>query len=125
MKNLVRNYFGSLPWGMRIFLLIFVLGFPRMGDKEWRDLVNDLEGDRPPYEILLGREMRPLLEAVLTPTPDQIAEAVDPDMRDFYRELYSRPEMTNPTWLSVFRIISLTMRALHPGHLQAGAAAAH
>ena len=28
MKNLFRNYFSSLPWGMRLFLLIFVLGFP-------------------------------------------------------------------------------------------------
>ncbi len=28
MKNLVRNYFSALPWGLRIFLLIFVLGFP-------------------------------------------------------------------------------------------------
>jgi membrane associated rhomboid family serine protease len=28
MKNLFRNYFSSLPWGMSLFLLIFVLGFP-------------------------------------------------------------------------------------------------
>ena len=28
MKNLFRNYFSSLPWGMRLFLLIFVVGFP-------------------------------------------------------------------------------------------------
>lgn len=28
MKNLVRNYFSALPWGTRIFLLIFLLGFP-------------------------------------------------------------------------------------------------
>jgi membrane associated rhomboid family serine protease len=28
MKNLFRNYFSSLPWGMRLFLLVFVLGFP-------------------------------------------------------------------------------------------------
>ncbi len=28
MKNLVRNYFTSLPWGMRLFMLVFVLGFP-------------------------------------------------------------------------------------------------
>jgi membrane associated rhomboid family serine protease len=28
MKSLVRNYFSSLPWGMRVFLLVFVLGFP-------------------------------------------------------------------------------------------------
>jgi len=28
MKNLVQNYFLSLRWGMRLFLLVFVLGFP-------------------------------------------------------------------------------------------------
>jgi membrane associated rhomboid family serine protease len=28
MKNLFRNYFSALPWGSRLFLLIFVLGFP-------------------------------------------------------------------------------------------------
>ena len=28
MKNLFRNYFLSLPWGIRLFLLIFLLGFP-------------------------------------------------------------------------------------------------
>ena len=28
MKNLIRNYFSSLPWGLRLFLLIFVLGYP-------------------------------------------------------------------------------------------------
>jgi membrane associated rhomboid family serine protease len=28
MKNLFRNYFLSLPLGMRLFLLVFVLGFP-------------------------------------------------------------------------------------------------
>ncbi len=28
MKNLVRNYFSALPWGMRLFLLVFVFGFP-------------------------------------------------------------------------------------------------
>jgi membrane associated rhomboid family serine protease len=28
MKNLFRNYFSSLPWGLRLFMLIFVLGFP-------------------------------------------------------------------------------------------------
>src|SRR4029077_14199363 len=28
MKNLVRNYFSALPGGLRLFLLIFALGFP-------------------------------------------------------------------------------------------------
>jgi len=30
-------------------------------------------------------------------------------MRDFYRELYSRPEITNLSWLSMFRIVSSRM----------------
>jgi membrane associated rhomboid family serine protease len=28
MKNLFRNYLSSLPWGLRLFVLIFALGFP-------------------------------------------------------------------------------------------------
>jgi len=45
MKNLFRNYFSALPWGLRLFLLIFALGFPagwigmRLG---WFDLYGRL-----------------------------------------------------------------------------------
>ncbi len=28
MRDLFRNYFSSLPWGLRLFLAAFVLGFP-------------------------------------------------------------------------------------------------
>ena len=28
MNHLVRNYFSSLPWGTRLFLLVFVFGLP-------------------------------------------------------------------------------------------------
>jgi len=90
-------------------LKILVLGFPKMVEDEWRDLVNGLEGDKVPYETLLKDEMRPLLETALRPAPEHIAEVVAPDLRSFYRELYSRPEMTNLVWLNMFRIISSRM----------------
>jgi hypothetical protein len=53
--------------------------------------------------------MRPLLEAVLEPSAETIAEAVDEDVRGFYAALYERPEMTDMVWLNMFRIVSSRM----------------
>jgi hypothetical protein len=53
--------------------------------------------------------MYPLLEAALAPSPDTIASVVDEDLRDFYINLYSRPEMTDMVWLNMFRIVSSRM----------------
>ena len=36
-------------------------------------------------------------------------ETVDEDLQEFYHDLYSRPEMTDLTWLNTFRIISSRM----------------
>jgi len=88
---------------------IFVLGLPVTADGAWQDLVRGLEGDRPPYEVLMKPEMAPLLETILKPSPELLAQAVDPDLRDFYRDLYSRPEMSDLLWLNMFRIISAKM----------------
>ncbi|HTY86887.1 MAG TPA: rhomboid family intramembrane serine protease [Candidatus Acidoferrum sp.] len=38
MKNLVQNYFSTLPLGLRLFLLIFVLGFPVAWGLHWAKL---------------------------------------------------------------------------------------
>jgi hypothetical protein len=53
--------------------------------------------------------MVPILEAVLRPSPETLAGAVDKDLRDFYTRLYSRPEMTSMVWLNTFRIVSSRM----------------
>jgi hypothetical protein len=86
-----------------------LLGLPRLADREWLDLVEKYQGNRPPYEMLCRPEMRPLVEAVLRPSPETLASAVDEDLRDFYAGLYSRPEMTSMNWLNMFRIISSRM----------------
>lgn len=90
-------------------LRMLMLGLPRLVENEWTDLIRGLEGDKYPYQILLREEMYPLLETVLRPSPQTIAEAVDEDLRDFYAELYSKPQMTSLLWLNMFRILSSRM----------------
>jgi hypothetical protein len=85
------------------------LGLPRLLDSEWQDLVKGFEAGRPPYEILCRPEMRPLLEAVLRPSPETLAGAVEEDLRELYTGLYSQPRFTDMTWLNMFRIVSSRM----------------
>lgn len=86
-----------------------VLGLPRLLDSEWLDLVKGFEAGRPPYEFICRPEMRPLIEAVLRPSPQTIAGAVEEDLREPYAELYARPQLTDMTWLNMFRVLSSRM----------------
>jgi hypothetical protein len=90
-------------------LRMFMLGLPRLAGGEWSDFLRGFEGDRPLYELLLREELYPLIEAVLSPSAQTLAMAVDEDLRDFYTRLYSRPEMTDMVWINMFRIISSRM----------------
>jgi hypothetical protein len=88
---------------------MLMLGLPRLAENEWAELLRNFEGDKYAYEIFCMEEMYPLLEAALAPSPETLASAVDEDLRDFYVQLYSRPEMTDLVWLNMFRIISSRM----------------
>jgi hypothetical protein len=85
------------------------LGLPRLLDQEWQELVRGLETGHPPYEILCRPEMRPLIEAVLRPSPETMASAVEEDLRELYAGLYSHSRFTDMTWLNMFRILSSRM----------------
>jgi hypothetical protein len=85
------------------------LGLPRLLDPEWRDLVAGFESGRPPYEVLCRPEMRPLLEAVLRPSPETIAGAVEEDLRAAYAGLYSQERFSDMVWLNMFRVQSSRM----------------
>jgi hypothetical protein len=85
------------------------LGLPRLLDREWRDLARGFEGGRPPYETLCRPEIRPLVEAALNPSPETLAGAVEPDLRELYARLYAQPRFTDMTWLNMFRILSARM----------------
>ena len=90
-------------------LRTIILGLPGMVEEDWLSLVRDGEGAARPYEILLKKEMLPLLKTALKPSPWSVAAAVPEDLRDFYRDFYARSEMTDLVWLNDFRIISSRM----------------
>ncbi len=96
-------------WIDNRMLRTLMLGLPRLLDDEWIDLLENFEAQRPPFEIFCKEEMYPILEAVLRPSAETISSAIDEDLRDFYRQLYSRPEMTDMVWLNSFRIVSSRM----------------
>jgi FAD/FMN-containing dehydrogenase len=92
----------------RLFRML-MLGLPRLVEGECMELIRAYEGKDPPYAVLCREEVYPILEAVLLPSPETIAGSVDEDLRDFYVQLYSRPEMTDMVWLNMFRIVSSRM----------------
>jgi FAD/FMN-containing dehydrogenase len=83
-----------------------MLSLPQLHGEEGLALLSDLPRDGELYKVLFDKDMAPLIEAALSPSPDNVAAAVPEDMREFYRELYTRPEMTNLVWLNMFRILS-------------------
>lgn len=89
---------------------ILALGLPRLAADDWQFFIRDLDWNNNAFELLTKENMRPLLETILSPSPDNIASAVDdPDLRSFYARLYARPEMTDLVWLNTFRIVSARM----------------
>jgi hypothetical protein len=90
-------------------LRTLMLGLPRLADHDFVEVVLGLEGRIAPYEILCQPEMQALLEAVLDPAPETVAESVPQDLRSAYVNLYRRPEMTDMVWLNMFRIVSARM----------------
>lgn len=90
-------------------LRLLMLGLPRLLEPRWLDLVREYAGSARPYELLCRPDMRPLVEAVLQPSPETVSESVPESLRPFYRELYARPEMTDMVWLNMHRIVSARM----------------
>ncbi|MBU1701205.1 MAG: FAD-dependent oxidoreductase [Candidatus Eisenbacteria bacterium] len=84
------------------------LGLPSLASAQWLDLIDELSGEER-FSYLGLRHFHDLAEAALAPSPAQLVRDVDPELRPFYEKLYSRPEMTDPVWLSMFRIISSRM----------------
>jgi len=89
---------------------LLVLGLPSLATDDWQFLIRNLDWKQNAFESLAKEEMRPLLETILSPSPANIASAIDDlDLRDFYTQLYAKPEMTDLVWLNTFRIVSARM----------------
>jgi len=83
-----------------------MLGLPKLYSDDGMELLCQLSGAEKPYKLLFKEETRPLVEMALSPSPENIAAVVDEDLQDFFRKLYSKPEMTDLVWLNMYRILS-------------------
>lgn len=95
---------GRPVFDQRLFSALS-LGLPSLRKAGWLDLIAELSADAP-FSYLNIKGFAELAEAALAPSATQIAQEVDPDLRAYFEELYSRPEMTDLVWLNLFRITS-------------------
>ena len=102
IKEMKYNYFDTR------MIRILNLGLPSLTSAKWFDLLDEL-ADGEPFSYLKLKHFPDLAEAALAPSPAQLVGDVDPELRPFFEKLYSRPEMTDPVWLNMFRIISSRM----------------
>jgi hypothetical protein len=98
----------GFPYFDNRMIRILNLGLPSLTSARWLDLLDELSGEEP-YSYLKLKQFPDLAETALAPSPAQLVRDVDPELRPFFEKLYARPEMTDPVWLNMFRIISSRM----------------
>jgi hypothetical protein len=98
---------GRPMFDQRLFKALS-LGLPSLRTAEWPALLGGLSGSEP-FSYLRIKGFPEIAEIALAPSPATLAEAVEPDLRSFFEEVYGRPEMTDLVWLNSFRILSSRM----------------
>jgi hypothetical protein len=88
----------------KLFKILFQ-GLPALKSAKWLGLLEELS-DAAPFSYLRLSQFTELAETALAPSPALQNQDIDPDLRPFFEELYSRPEMTDLVWLNTFRIQS-------------------
>jgi len=88
----------------KLFKTIFQ-GLPALKSAEWLSLLKELSDDEP-FSYLKLSQFAELAETALAPSPAQLTQDIDPDLRHFFEKLYSRPEMNDLVWSNTFRIQS-------------------
>ncbi len=96
------------PYFDNRMIRILNLGLPALTSAKWLDLMDELADDKP-FSYLGLAHFPDLAEAALAPSSAQLVGDVDPELRPFFEKLYARPEMTDPVWLNMFRIVSARM----------------
>jgi len=81
------------------------LGMPALESAGWTGLLSDVSVGEP-FDYLRLEKFSDLAEAALAPSPAEFTRDIDPELRPFFQELYSRPEMTDIVRLNTFRITS-------------------
>jgi hypothetical protein len=89
---------------------MFVLSTPKLASMKDSDLLKKIaKKDNPLKNLFQGQIKRTVTKMFLNPSPEQIGSAFDKDMKDFFTNIYKKPEMTNSIWLHEFRILPSRM----------------
>jgi hypothetical protein len=86
-----------------------ILGAPRFSALRNSEFLKILSEEDDPLKALFAGPMRKHLEKSLDPSPEQVAKVYDKDLQDFFKKVYSKPEMTDVVWLHAFRILPTRM----------------
>ena len=82
-----------------------MLGSSKLVSMKDSEFLKILAEEKDPLTALFGGPMRKHLEKGLEATPEQIAKVFDTDLQEFFKKVYTRPEMTDAVWLHAFRIL--------------------
>ena len=84
------------------------LGLSGSRSSAWTDILLQLQTDAP-FSYLSIPGFTEMVETALAPSPATLVADMDPDLRPFFEQVYSRPEMTDLVWLNMFRVVSSRM----------------
>ena len=82
-----------------------ILGSPKLASLKDSEFLKILSEEKNPLKAIFAGPMRKHLEKGLDPSPEQISKVFDEDLQDFFKKVYSKPEMTDVVWLHAFRIL--------------------
>ena len=86
-----------------------ILGAPRFSSLRDSEFLKILSEEEDPLKAIFAGPMRKHLEKALDPSPEQVTKVFDEDLQDFFKKVYSKPEMTDIVWLHAFRILPTRM----------------
>jgi hypothetical protein len=86
-----------------------ILGSPKFSALKDSDFLRILSEEDDPLKAIFAGPMRKHLEKSLDSSPEQLAKVYDKDLQDFFKKVYSKPEMTDVVWLHAFRILPTRM----------------
>ena len=86
-----------------------ILGAPKLASLKDSEFMKVLSEEEEPLKAIITGPMRKHLEQGLDASPEQIAKVFDEDLQDFFKKVYSKPEMTDIVWLHAFRILPSRM----------------
>jgi hypothetical protein len=99
----------------------FLLGSPKLASLKNSEFMQILSEEEDPLKAIFAGPMRKHLEQGLDPSPEQLARVFDDDLQDFFKKIYSKPEMSDIIWLHAFRILPSRLMRQRMFFAQAGA----